>query len=339
MIPFIKFIGIVVLLLLVFIGVEYLWKGTRPDPESESDFEILAHRGVHQNYEKGVYDPVSGCEAKHIFKPSHQYIENTIESIGAAFGFGATMVEIDIRKTADSNLVVFHDWMLNCRTDGEGEVKDHPVSYLKTLDIGYGYSYDGGESYPFRGRCVGKMSTLAEVLKAFPTQRFLIDHKDGDTESVQNLVSILRQFPEENAARLTYWGPQRTLDLLQKEYPQIRRFFVTRQQAKDVFVKFLLSFGLTGIPDELHGLTIGVPVRYTKYLWGWPYRLIGKLHRAGMRVYLMVDSLEDAGKIKDLPIDGVVTDYVEIVGPYFRQMDDMQEKPGRYASGSLSIKH
>jgi len=43
-----------------------------------------------------------GCEARKIIKITHHYIENTVESIQAAFDHGATIVEIDIRPTKDN---------------------------------------------------------------------------------------------------------------------------------------------------------------------------------------------------------------------------------------------
>ena len=87
--------------LFLFIALEYILTGD-PAAVSAGDaaggaVEIVAHRGVHHNYQKGVYDPVSGCEAIHIFPPAHDILENTIESIDTAFASGATLVEIDIR--------------------------------------------------------------------------------------------------------------------------------------------------------------------------------------------------------------------------------------------------
>ncbi len=117
-------LGFGFLSLMLIIGIQYIWKGSPESILSDTPKEIVAHRGVHCNYQKGVYDPVSGCKAKHIFPPAHNYIENTLTSIKAAFEFGATIVEIDIRKTADSNLIVFHDYALECRTNGQGLIAD-----------------------------------------------------------------------------------------------------------------------------------------------------------------------------------------------------------------------
>jgi glycerophosphoryl diester phosphodiesterase len=110
---------------------------------------------------------------------------------------GATIVEIDIRRTEDNHLVVFHDDKLDCRTNGNSKVVDHTLEYLKTLDIGYEYTYDGGKTYPFRGKATGKITTLEEVLHNFPDKKFLIDDKDGSMKTVEVLVRIIKKFTVE----------------------------------------------------------------------------------------------------------------------------------------------
>ena len=42
-----------------------------------------------------------------------------------------------------------------------------------TLDVGYGYSPDGGRTFPLRGRGVGGMPTVEEVLQAFQTETLI----------------------------------------------------------------------------------------------------------------------------------------------------------------------
>lgn len=192
---------------MTFIVVQLFYGGS-PDMVPQKDtFDVIAHRGVHVNWEKGTYDRATGCEAQHIYQPSHDYIENTLASIQAAFDTGATIVEIDIRRTRDDQLVIFHDGMLDCRTNGEGEVSDHTLEYLRTLDIGYGYTYDGGQTYPFRGEGIGLMPTLTDVLREFPDRKFLIDHKDGSIETARLLVDAIKMLPPEQRAQLYYWGP------------------------------------------------------------------------------------------------------------------------------------
>ena len=57
--------------------------------------------------------------------------ENTLEACAAAMDYGADGCEIDIRRTTDGVLVLFHDDMLDRLTDGFGKVED--LSYAELL--------------------------------------------------------------------------------------------------------------------------------------------------------------------------------------------------------------
>ena len=304
---------------IVFVLVQYFYGGNPDSITPKNDFQVLAHRGVHVNWQKGTYDRFTGCEAVHIYKPEHGYIENTIESIQAAFEMGATIVEIDIRITGDNSLVVFHDWMLDCRTDGDGNVSDRTLAYLKRLDIGYGYTYDNGKTFPLRGKGTGKIPTLEEVFQAFPEKKFLIDHKDGTMESAKLLVDDIAPLPPNQQKLLFYWGPDSTYEYVNSNIPSVTRFFGTRAQVKKWFMTYMLTFGLSGFPEEGRGLVIGMPPGYTKFLWGWPYRFLKKVSGAGMKFYLMIDTGEDAVAMLDIPVDGIVTDYIEAVGKHYKR--------------------
>jgi hypothetical protein len=61
-----------------------------------------------------------------------------------------------------------------------------------------------------------------------------------------------------------------------------------------------------------------MPVRYTRFFWGWPYRLLGKVAEVDARFYLLVDTEEEVQAISGLPIDGIVTDHIEVIGKHYR---------------------
>jgi glycerophosphoryl diester phosphodiesterase len=67
------------------------------------------------------------------------------------------------------------------------------------LDIGYGYTHNG-KTYPFRGKGVGKIRTLSEVLKRFSNKKLLIDNKNGnDLETAQLIVDTLSNVSRKTA--------------------------------------------------------------------------------------------------------------------------------------------
>src|SRR5688500_11729197 len=162
--------------------------GTTP----ETQRTLLAHRGLAQT------DGTTGltsttCTAARIFPPEHSFIENTLPAMAAAFAAGADIVELDVHPTTDGHFAVLHDWTLDCRTDGKGLTRARTLAELKALDIGYGYTADGGKSYPFRGKGVGLVPSLDEVLAAFADKRLLIDIKSNEPADGEQLARRLEQ--------------------------------------------------------------------------------------------------------------------------------------------------
>jgi glycerophosphoryl diester phosphodiesterase len=67
--------------------------------------------------------------------------ENTIASIDAAAGI-ADLTEMDVRVTADGQLVLMHDANIRRTTDGNGAVKRQTLEELQSLDAGSWFSDD-----------------------------------------------------------------------------------------------------------------------------------------------------------------------------------------------------
>jgi glycerophosphoryl diester phosphodiesterase len=154
-------------------------------PPKPLSFQLISHRGVHQTFPLDNLENDT-CTAKIIDRPTHDFLENTIYSISEAFQYGADMVEIDIHPTTDNQLAVFHDWTIDCRTNGRGITHEQSMTSLKKLDLGYGYTADGGKTYPFRGKAIG--------LQHFPVicSRLLV-RKGGSGERGQDCTSQFRK--------------------------------------------------------------------------------------------------------------------------------------------------
>ncbi|WP_016953923.1 glycerophosphodiester phosphodiesterase family protein [Catenovulum agarivorans] len=141
-------------------------------------------------------------------------MENTQASISKALELGADVVEIDIRKTADNQLIVFHDNTFDCRTNAKGATEDFTLAQIKTFDVGYGYTADNGQTYPFRGKGIGLILSLAEVLQSFPDTQFLINFKDGRVKAADELVEYLQQHQLLARTKLLVYGNRKTVERL-----------------------------------------------------------------------------------------------------------------------------
>ncbi|MDK1488997.1 glycerophosphodiester phosphodiesterase family protein [Sinorhizobium sp. 7-81] len=274
------------LIVVVFAVVAALWllnTSLLVTPPSDTA-KILAHRGIHQVFQQeGVENDT--CTAQRIEPPRHTYLENTIASMQAAMDSGAEVVELDVHLTPDRQFAVFHDWTLDCRTDGKGVTEQTPMTKLKTLDIGYGYTADGGKTFPFRGRAQGQMPTLTEVFTALPHGRFLINFKSERREEGATLAVLLRAHPEWRKSVFGVYGgsapTQETLRLV----PGLRGY--DRQSTLACLGRYV-AYGWTSIvPEACHNTLVVVPANYAPFLWGWPDRFAARMKDVGSEVILL----------------------------------------------------
>ena len=261
------------------------------------------------------------CTARRIFKPEHTYIENTMASIDRAFELGATIVEIDINRSREGELVLFHDAGLECRTNGSGRPRDHTFDYLQSLDVGYGYTPDNGKTFPFRGKGVGRMPLLKDVLEKYPEKRFIIDHKDETPETAEILGRLLGSLDRDQQERLFYWGPPDTLKLIQGYIPGFYRLIPEPFKMRKWMYRYILTLGLAGFPAEVKRKILILPFKYIKIIPGWPDRLMGKIKKAGGRLLVYADTQTEVKRIIDLPIDGIVTDHLDRIAELFTRAD------------------
>lgn len=118
-----------ILVLLILVAYIYLNNSSLLTKTDIGTPLLLAHRGMAQTFLiEGIASDT--CTAERIYEPVHPYLENTIPSMEAAFEAGADIVELDIHPTTDGKFAVFHDWTLECRTDGEGVTREHSMEQL-----------------------------------------------------------------------------------------------------------------------------------------------------------------------------------------------------------------
>ena len=73
------------------------------------------------------------------------YPENSIPAIESVIRMGVDMMELDVKMTRDSVLVLSHDWTLDRTTTGSGNISDYTYEQLLAFDLkrGHGISIPG----------------------------------------------------------------------------------------------------------------------------------------------------------------------------------------------------
>jgi glycerophosphoryl diester phosphodiesterase len=128
--------------------------------------------------------------------------ENTISAFKLAIEQGADGVELDVRLTADKEVVVIHDRFVDRLTDGKGQVGLLKLEELKRLDAGTKFNHR------FRGE---KIPALREVFENIGDQtRYDIELKsyfDPYGGLVKKVVQLVREFNLEERVLFTCYTP------------------------------------------------------------------------------------------------------------------------------------
>ena len=115
--------------------------------------------------------------------------ENSILAVKTAIEAGIDIVEIDVKKTTDNQLIVMHDQTLNRTTNGKGKVSEVTMDYIKTLTL----------KSPIGGYTHYKIPTLKEMM-AFVANKKILVNLDKCWEYLPEAYAILKETNTVNQA-------------------------------------------------------------------------------------------------------------------------------------------
>ena len=275
------FLAALVLAVIVLGGV---WLRARPAPPhpyfAAAGFQVIAHRGG------------SGLGP-----------ENTLAAFRRSLAAGADVLEMDVRTTADGNLVVLHDATVDRTTDGRGAVNEMTLAQLKTLDAGYHWTADQGRSFPFRGRGI-TVPTLSEVLEAFAETPLITEIKEKRPEVSQSVCEMLHQHGRINSV-LVASVHAGVLERFRQVCPGV----ATSAGPSEALWFFLLSRAGLALLYSPAMQALQVPVTF-KGLAVVSRRFVAAAHARNLTVAVWTVNAE--GTMRRLiaaGVDGIMTDY------------------------------
>ncbi|MBV7483966.1 glycerophosphodiester phosphodiesterase family protein [Bordetella sp. BOR01] len=318
---------VAVLAVLAVLGGLYAANASWLAPAPGTGPTLLAHRGIAQRFDTANLERDT-CTAARMLPPRHGYLENTLASMRASFEAGADIVEIDVHPTTDGRFAVFHDWTLDCRTDGHGVTREHSMAQLKALDIGHGYTADGGRTFPFRGQGIGLMPALDEVLQALPRHRFLVNVKSNDPAEGDRLAAFLAGLPAASRQRVMVYGGDLPVGRIRQRLPDVQA--MSRALLRSCLLRYA-AYGWAGItPAACARMPVFVPINIAPWLWGWPNRLQQRLHNVGSEAYVLgpyhgggfsvgLDTAEDWARLPEGYSGGIYTDEIVAVARWIKR--------------------
>jgi glycerophosphoryl diester phosphodiesterase len=229
--------------------------------------------------------------------------ENTLYAFERAAALGADVLEMDLRRSADGELVVLHDERVDRTTDGSGAAAALSVAQLEQLDAGYGWTPDGGKTHPYRGKGIA-IPTLTQVFQALPQARFNLEIKPGAAGAGTQLCRLIRAhgMDQRVAVASVAQGP---MDEFRSACPQ-----VATSATRDEVARFVrLSTLFLGALFDPRAEVFQVPERAGNY------ELLTRgfardARRRNMKVEVWtVNDVQDMRRLLTLPVDGIITDY------------------------------
>lgn len=216
--------------------------------------------------------------------------ENTLAAFELALAQGADAIELDARLTADKQIVVMHDFMLERTTNGKGRVAQKILAELRTLDAGSSFSPK------YRGE---RIPLLEEVFEAVGKKLFInVELKNYTTprdDLVARVCQLVKKCGLEDRVLFSSFLPT-NLTQARALLPGVPRGLLASKGWQGAWARsFAFSFGDYA---ALHPCVDDVDSRTAQ-----------RVHRLGRRVHVWtVNKPKDMQHLQAWGADGIFTD-------------------------------
>ena len=240
--------------------------------------------------------------------------ENTIAAFDHGLSFGADGLEFDVHLSRDGTVVVHHDDTLERTTGVAGRLAECTAEELARLDAGFTFQSEGSggrNGFPYRGLGLG-IPRLVDVLKRYPSARFIIELKTSDPQLAQRTIDDIRAASaiERVALGSFYWRVLHAARAYEPRIPTGASQEETRWALYRSWIRWPL--GRTGyrefqVPERMGVNTIVTP------------GFIAHAHRAGLPVKIWtVNNEPDMRRLLEWGADALISDRpdlaVKVVG-------------------------
>jgi len=216
--------------------------------------------------------------------------ENTLAAFKLALHQGADAIELDVKLSADKNVIVMHDSTVDRTTPMKGRVRDYIIADLRRMDAGSHFDI------AFRGEPV---PTLEEVFKAVGLITILnielTNYATPFDELPARVAELVRQY---KLTQRVFFSSFNIIALrrIQQNLPEAPVGLLTHSGWKGALMRALPGFIINyqSLHPELNDATAD---------------LIHKAHKQGCKVFVYtVNSEPDIERLFESGVDGIFTD-------------------------------
>lgn len=229
--------------------------------------------------------------------------ENTLFAFHEAVALGVDVLEMDLRETLDGVLIIMHDATVDRTTDGTGRVDRLTLEEIQTLDAGYWWTNDGGETFPFRDQGI-TVPTVEAVLAEFPVAGLNIEIKVGSPAAVDSFCEMIHDHrkTEDVLVVANDAGP---IEAFRTACPEVATA-ASESEVQAFFLSTLLPFlGACLSP----AVAVQVP-EFSGDIKVVTGGFVDAVHGSDVMIHVWtVNETADMQRFLDLGVDGIITDF------------------------------
>jgi glycerophosphoryl diester phosphodiesterase len=215
--------------------------------------------------------------------------ENTLRSFRRAMELDADMIELDVYACKTDELVVIHDLTADRTTNGKGYVWDMSFQELRSLDAGKGE----------------KIPTLEEVLELL-TGRAKINLELKGPGVAKPVYKTIEKFVTKKK------GSYNDIYVSSFDHPMLKEFtsLINKDSAQIKICPLIFGIpaGLAEFAVQFNAYSINISSDFVNK------DIVNDAHKRGMKVFVYtINDANELKRIESLGIDGIFTDYPDIV--------------------------
>lgn len=304
-------LGVVVVLLLVFAG----FAATSEKAKDYAYYEalpsdrvwVIAHAGAH-----------------------NLYPDNTMFAFVNSVDMGVDMLEMDVRLSADKQVVVIHDETTGHYTQVDEKVQDLTLAQLQALDAGYSFGSlgpqktqfesaernDPANTFPYRGLGI-KIPALREVFERFPEMPKNIELKPLEMgqedpfvqeELIDGLCDLIREYNQTEKVIVCSFVQEAVVTFRERcpevtvspSYPRIVGLYIASLLGMEVAVT--PDYEIIQVPQSVSSLTVTTT------------RMINAARNRNVKTAAWtINDRQDMESLTEKGIDGILTDRPDIL--------------------------
>lgn len=216
--------------------------------------------------------------------------ENTLAAFKLAVEYNTPAIELDVKLSADSQIMVIHDQTIDRTTQGSGQVRQKTLAELREFDAGLWF----GEH--FKGE---KIPTLEEVFETVGRQIFI-------NIEITNYASPFDSLPERVTTLVKKFSYQRNVLFSSFNPIALQR---AHRYLPEVPLGLLAFSGFSGAwARSVLGRFIPYQALHPELNDVNP-ELVHWVHQHGCRIHVYtVNRVQDMQRLYSLGVDGIFTD-------------------------------